>query len=131
MDDLDEHILELSAIPEGLPRGVRKIVSKGSFNIKKDWRDRWRGHPHIARLPFDITYDVTARVASVVGEIGPVRGKGQGSLGHLIELGDTEYGSVRNAPIPGGLPALAAEEPRFVQALANLCEKAPVGDGMG
>lgn len=131
MDDLDAHITELSSIPDNLRRDVRQVVSKGALNVKKDWADRWRGHASIRHLPRSINYDVQSDGNGASAEIGPDAAKIQGNLAHFIELGNAEYGSVRNAPIPGGLPALAAEEPRFVRALADLGEKAPVDDGMG
>lgn len=131
MDNLDAHIVELSNIPKNLDREVRQVVSRGALQIKKDWADRWKGHPRIRHMPRSINYDVTSSGEGAEAEIGPDPSKLQGNMAHLIEFGNAEYGSVRNAPIPGGLPALAAEEPRFVQALADLGEKAPVGDGMG
>lgn len=131
MDDLDRHIVELSSIPDNLPREVRQVVSKGALNVKQGWADRWRGHSSIRHLPRSINYDVTSNGAGAEAEIGPDPSKMQGNLAHFIEFGNAEYGSVRNAPIPGGLPALRAEEPRFVKALADLGERVPVGDGVG
>lgn len=131
MDDLDAHIVELSSIPDNLRCEVRQVVSKGALNIKQGWADRWKGHSSIRHLPRSINYDVTSDAGGAEAEIGPDPAKLQGNLAHLIEFGNAEYGSVRNAPIPGGLPALAAEEPRFVKALGDLGEKAPVGDGRG
>lgn len=131
MDDLDAHIVELSNIPDDLEREVRQVVSKGALNVKQGWADRWKGHQSIRHLPRSINYDVHSDAAGAEAEIGPDPSRMQGNLAHLIEFGRAEYGSVRNAPIPGGLPALAAEEPRFVRALADLGERAPVGDGVG
>lgn len=116
--ELDTLVDDVGQARKRIQEDGRRIVSKGSFNIKKDWRDRWRGHPHIPRLPFDITYDVTARVAHITGEIGPDKERGQGPLGNIIE-----FGTINNAPIPGGLPALKAEEPNFVAACERLAEK--------
>lgn len=129
MDDLDTHIAELASVPDNLRREVRQVVSKGAHNIKKDWADKWKGHPSIKHLPRSVNYDVTSDATGAEAEVGPDPSRMQGNLGHLIEFGNAEYGTVRNAPIPGGLPALAAEEPRFVKALADLGERAPVDDG--
>lgn len=131
MDDLDAHIVELESIPKYLDQKVWSVVSKGANNIKKDWAARWRGHSSIRHLPRSLSYDLHTGSAGADAEIGPDPSRMQGNLAHFIEFGNAEYGSVRNAPIPGGLPALAAEEPRFVKALADLGEKAPVGDGVG
>lgn len=98
------------ALPE-----ARKVVAKGALNIKKDWQKRWSGHPHFPALPAAISYDLDEGRDWVGAEVGPDKGKPQGALGNLIE-----FGSVNNAPIPGGLPAGQAEAPRFEQALADL-----------
>jgi len=95
---------------------VRKVVAKGSLNIKKDWQQRWTGHPHIKHLPRTISYDTAVNRDAIVGEIGPDKAKGgQAALANIIE-----YGSVNNAPLPGGAPALAAEGPKFEKALEDL-----------
>lgn len=129
-DGLDDLVVDLHSVPEKLMPKVRGVVSKGALNIKGDWADRWKGHPSIRHLPRAINYDVTSGRDFAEAEIGPDPGKRQGNMAHLIEFGRAEYGSVRNAPIPGGVPALTAEEPRFVQALADLGEEV-VGDGVG
>lgn len=95
-----------------------KVVSKGAVNVKRDWRERWQGFTHAPALPRAITYDMTRSDASVSAEIGPDKDLRQGALGNLLE-----FGSVNNPPHPGGLPALAAEEPRFVNAVGDLGEK--------
>jgi hypothetical protein len=98
---------------------VEGVVAKGALNIKNDWRQRWSGIGHAPALPAAVTYDMTYWFGSVGAEIGPDKGKPQGPLGNLIE-----FGSVNNAPIPGGLPALQAEEPKYVRSLEDLAVKA-------
>ena len=100
----------VKALPES-----RKVVERGSMNIKKDWRQRWTGHPHIKRLPFAVTYDIFGEIGGWRGQIGPDKTKPQGPLGNVIE-----FGTENNAPIPGGLPALEAEAPKFEKALQDL-----------
>lgn len=129
-DGLDDLIVDLERVPERLMPEVRKVVSKGALNVKKGWADRWKGHPSIKHLPRAIGYDLSSDRISVEAEIGPNQEKLQGNLAHFIAYGDVEYGTVYNAPIPGALPALADEEPKFVKALTDLGEKA-VGDGVG
>jgi hypothetical protein len=97
---------------------VRAVVERGALNVKTDWRQRWGGIAHAPALPAAVTYDVRFGFGSVSAEIGPDKEKRQGALGNLIE-----FGSENNAPIPGGLPALQAEEPRFERALADLGER--------
>lgn len=116
---------DLRRIPADFPKRVGQVVSKGAYNIKKDWKDRWSGHAHIPALPRAITYDLTVRARDSEAEIGPDKAKRQGPLGNIIE-----FGTENNAPIPGGLPALAAEEPKFVNAIADLAEGV-LADGRG
>lgn len=102
------------AIPE-----AEKVVAKGALNVKKDWRQAWTGHPMFRALPYAISYDVYPTFGgNIEAEIGVDKSKRQGPLANIIE-----FGSPHSAPIPGGLPALAAEGPRFEQALADLGEK--------
>ncbi len=129
-DGLRELIVDLATVPERLMPQVRKVVAKGAVNVKKGWAERWKGHPSLKHLPRAINYDTKGDRTSEEAEIGPDPSRRQGNIAHLIEFGNVEYGTVRNAPIPGGVPALAEEEPKFVQALADLGEKA-VGDGLG
>lgn len=108
-------------LPERFMPRVQSRVNRGALNIKKEWKRRWEGHDHIPHLPNAISYDVTRKGDWVGSETGPDKQKRQGPLGNIIEFGDGE-----NAPIPGGVPALELEEPRFVDALGDLGEKAPV-----
>lgn len=99
-------------------KAVRPVVTKGATNIKNDWRKRWTGHPHIPALPRAINFDVAELGYRLSAEIGPDKDRPQGPLGNVIE-----YGTSKNAPIPGGAPALAAESPRFEKAIAEAAEK--------
>lgn len=117
--------LDFARFGTGFARQVEKVTGRGAFNIKKDWKDRWSGHPHIPALPRAITYDLTGRATEAWAETGPDKDRPQGALGNVLE-----FGTENNAPIPGGLPALAAEEPRYVKALADLAEEA-ISDGLG
>lgn len=133
--DIDVEYRELTqldddwtALPKGFMRKVERVVGRGAFNIKKGWKRRWEGHDFIPHLPNAISYDVTRHGTGggnlVRAEIGPDKNKRQGPLGNIIE-----FGSPTSAPIPGGVPALEEEEPRFVNALADLGEKETVHRG--
>lgn len=124
-DGFHELELDFAKVTTGFAKKVEKVTGKGAFNIKKDWKAAWSGHPHISALPRAITYDLHGKATEADAEIGVDKAKKQGPLGNIIEFGDGE-----NAPIPGGLPALAAEEPRYVKALADLAEEA-ISDRMG
>lgn len=110
-------IEDLEHADEVLVDKTERVVGKGCFNIKKDWQARWTGHAHIPHLPRAIRYDVTTRNDVVDGDVYIDEHKRQGPLGAIIAwgLGD-------NAPLPGPLEAIAAEEPRFERALADMLE---------
>lgn len=115
---LNELIATLTKAESRSVTDVRAVVERGAVNIKKDWRERWGGIGHAPALPAAVTYDVRFGFGSVGAEVGPDKNKRQGALGNIIE-----FGTSKNAPIPGGLPALAAEQPRFEKALADLGER--------
>lgn len=92
---------------------VRAVLQKGALNIKNDWRNRWMGHSHAPRLPYDISYETKERAKDVIAVIGPTKGD-VGSLGNIYE-----FGTPRSAPMPAGMPALSTEEPKFQEALAK------------
>jgi hypothetical protein len=113
-DDLRLLVADLGKAEAAAIAEARKVVEKGAVNIKKDWQRRWSGLAHAPALPAAITYDAGYGFGKIEAEIGPDKGRRQGALGNLIE-----FGSVNNAPIPGGVPALQAEAPRFEKALID------------
>lgn len=114
-DGLSMLVADLEREAQIAPAEARKVVQKGCLNIKTDWRGRWSGYPHAPRLPYAIGYDTKQLGGRIEGEVGPDKDKQQGALGNLFE-----YGSVKNAPIPGGAPALEAEKPKFERAMQDL-----------
>jgi hypothetical protein len=120
-----ELLRDLRKFVTELPKEMRQVASKGALNIKNDWRNAWRGiGGHAKHVHRSIGYDIEQSGFEVEAEIGVERGRPQWGLGHLFEK---EYGSVRNAPRPAGLPALKAEEPRFVKAMGDAVEKLLAG----
>lgn len=118
VDGLTEVVTTLSkAASRALPE-TAAVAGRGALNIKKDWQARWKGLKHAPALPYAVGYDVGFGLRSVFAVIGPDKGKRQGALGNLLE-----FGSVNNAPTPGGLPALATEAPKFERALEDLTER--------
>lgn len=115
---LDELIADLDRAVKLTSPGVLAVVTKGALNVKKDWAQRWSGLSHAPSLGAAVSYDVTYGFGGVKAEIGPDKARRQGALGNLLE-----FGSVNNAPHPGGTPALEAEAPRFEKALGDLAEK--------
>lgn len=120
--ELDRLAEDFRALPKSFMPKVEKVTSRGALNIKRDWAHRWEGHSSIRHLPRSLNYDIATHGATVEAEIGADPGRMQGTLAHIIEFGNAEYGTLRNAPIPGGQPALDDEEPRYVRALADLGE---------
>ena len=126
-DDLARLAYDLRAVAVTSPVVVRAVVAKGALNIKNDARQRASGIRHAPMYPYTITYDTTETPWGVSAEIGPDKDKvvgggpyrTPGNLGAILE-----YGTSRSAPIPHLAPALDAEEPRFLDALADAAEKA-------
>lgn len=101
------------------PDEVAKVVARGAFNIKRDARARAAQiGEHVRRYPYAITYETRRHVNDITAEIGPEVGKGQGSLGGILE-----NGSPTSAPHPHMLPAGEAEAPRFEQAMQDLAAR--------
>lgn len=118
MSELDRWHDVLEDAPSELRRKRRKVVERGSFNIKRDaQRDAPHG-PHTPHYARSITYDVDEDINEVVGEIGPQRGRRQWGLGNILE-----YGTRNNPPHPHLEPALDREEFRFLVACADLAEE--------
>jgi len=121
---LDAWIVELTKAESQVTAQAEAVLTKGALNIKNDWRERWTGHPHFTALPFSIGFDIYHLPGSARAQIGPDKNMRQGALGNIIE-----FGTEKNAPIPGGLPALDAETPRFEMQLALLGERLLTGRG--
>lgn len=115
VDGVDQLVAALSRAQIQAEPRIFDVVSRGAYNIKRDWQQRWSGLAHAPALPRAISYETRRSLAGISAEIGPDKGKAQGALGNLIE-----YGSVNNAPKPGGLPTLEAESPRYEKALGDL-----------
>jgi hypothetical protein len=112
--ELHKLTADLRAAPDEARDQVKAVTARGALNIKRGWQERWSGHDHIPHLPRAITYDTRVRVHDIEAEIGPDKTRPQGPLGNLIE-----FGSIHNAPIPGGAPALDDEEPNYLRYLGE------------
>ncbi|HEX6873689.1 MAG TPA: hypothetical protein VF163_21530, partial [Micromonosporaceae bacterium] len=102
------------------PEKWRKVLSRGGVQIKLAWRRRWSpigAAPHQAwHLKYGIGYDTHERANTrfwVV--VGVAAHNPQAPLAHF-----PEFGSLKNPPMPGGLPSLLEEEPRFARAVADV-----------
>lgn len=93
------------------PAAARVTVAAAAKETQQAWQRAWSGiRP--AGLAASITYDITPGVGSFKAEIGPDKSIGAGPLGNIIE-----FGTSKNAPIPGGLPALDAQAPKLERTL--------------
>lgn len=122
VDGLADLLADLETLPERAAEKFPGVVSRGALQIKTDWRRRWspvgqapHNLPHVVR---GIGYDLDRHGTEYSAEIGVARTNPQASLAHF-----PEFGSVNNAPLPGGAPALRAEAPKFVRAVAEVAEE--------
>jgi hypothetical protein len=117
---LDELIRDLESIPRRAPAKLRKVIERGGVQIKLDWKRRWspvgaapHHLPHVTRgIGYDV--DITRGGMLIRVYVGVHRNNPQAPLAHFAE-----FGSINNAPLPGGLPALRTEEPKFVAAVGD------------
>lgn len=114
-DGMDGLLDILSSAQKSAVGKGKRIVGKGSLNIKNDWRKRWKKLDSLRHLPFALGYDVDVHDTTITGEIGPVLASPQGPLAHVLELG-----TINNPAQPAGLPALLKEEPMFRQQVEKL-----------
>lgn len=109
----------LDEMPDKARDDGKEAVEQACRNVERDWKARWSGHPSIRHLPAAIDHDVTVLGEDqIIGEVGVDKAREQGPLGNLIE-----FGSINNAPIPGGMPALDAEEPGFINDVGDFAER--------
>lgn len=110
---------ELIALLNGAQRKAvakgKRIVGKGSLNIKNDWRRQWKGLDSLHHLPYALGYDIHTVGTTIVGEIGPPLASPQGPLAFVLE-----EGTINNPAQPAGLPALQREAPGFTAQVEKL-----------
>lgn len=112
--------VELGLAAEEVPPEARKVVAKGSLNIKNDARRMAPKGPHLPYYANSINYETGETRTTSTGEIGPRKEPDalQGDLGHLLE-----YGGPKNPPYPHLMPAADREEPRFYQAMEDMAAR--------
>ena len=117
--DVDRWVVKLDQAVSKAPEEATKVVAKGALNIKKDGQKRASAiGQHVRRYPAAIGYDLYQGLRGPTAEIGPEVGRGQGSLGGILE-----NGSPTSAPHPHMLPAGEAEAPRFERAMNDLAAR--------
>jgi hypothetical protein len=113
--DLQLYEIQLEMAAEQVLPEARKVVAKGSLNIKTDARRMAPKGPHTPHYANSITYETGVTKTTATGEIGPEHGRQQAELGGIFELG-----SPTSPPQPHMTPAGDLEEPRFYQAMEDL-----------
>lgn len=113
---------DLNRAAAAIGPAIRPAVQSAAKFVKKEWIATWpwSGSGHLKNMPSQVTYETRGTEA----EIGPIKGD-QGSLGHIIE-----FGSVNNAPHPGGGPAAMKVAPIFEAECAAIA-MALLGVGVG
>lgn len=106
---------EMAKAAAEFPDKVHKVIEESAKAIRDDWRSRWRGLGDAPYLWAAVTYDVYDEGSGSRAEIGPDKSLPQGPLGNLLE-----FGSINNAPRPGGLYAMEKEEPRLIEAVEDM-----------
>lgn len=120
VDDLLAAARALEQVATQAPRELKRVVSKGALNVKRDWRANAAASSgnHAPYYPASIGYDLDTIPGGAQATVGPDKDRRQGALGNLLE-----FGSVHNAPHNDGGRALAAEEPRLVAAVEDVAEQ--------
>lgn len=97
------------------------IVKRGAQNVKTSWRANAAASAgaHARLYPASISYDVVTAPGVVEAEIGPDKGRVQGPLGNILE-----FGTSTQAGHNDGGQALDDEEPRFLEQIEALAERA-------
>jgi hypothetical protein len=112
---VDSLVGDLASAQERAVKVAQTVVVRAAFAIKKDAAQRFtdqRSGEYLPGYARSISYDVENTSSGASAEIGP-ESSGQGPLGGIIE-----YGTARSAPLPHLNPALDAEEPKMLDALA-------------
>jgi hypothetical protein len=122
--ELDELVADIGRVGIRTEARVRPVVAKGALNIKTRWAELWADLESAPRLAAAVTYDLEQSATAFGALIGPDKDRPQGALGNLVE-----FGSVNNAPTPGGQPALDEEAPRFEAAIASAAASAILARG--
>lgn len=99
-------------------RQVPKVVAKSAKSVVQRMRKDARSSPSFASIAPTITEDLLIGPGGVEAEIGPDKSRGgAASLAGIAYFGTSKPGG---ATVPDPVLALMEEEPRFVQALAEV-----------
>lgn len=110
LDGDEELRAAFEVAPHTLASALLRAVDGSAAALQRDWRSgaRRSSGTHGRHYPSSITHDVTIQDGAVTADIGPERGKLQGSMGAGFE-----YGSVHQPPHLDGATAFADNAARF------------------
>lgn len=121
--ELNQLSADLGEAPVKMIPLVRKAVEITARNIKDDWQEgaAKSSGQHARLFPKSIDYDMGLEVdGAITAEIGPNRGRVQGSLGILEDA----PGGVMSRPQNAGRKAAKKNEQDFMDGLAKAAEEA-------
>lgn len=107
---------DLGRAPDKVQQGIRPVLAKGALNIKTEMQMDLASSTHFRGITFSVSYDTKVDAGGVEAEIGPDKGRAGGALANIAYFGTSRGGGT----VPDPQVALAAEAPRFEQALADL-----------
>ncbi|WP_426302769.1 hypothetical protein [Arthrobacter sp. R-11] len=125
-EGLEELAVTLQGAAAKIIPEVRKVVSKGSLNVKRQIQKDFDASDHFGgRKPggvaANVSYNLTGAGDGIESEIGPfVDSEGFGSLVGIALHGGSRGGG---GTVADPLMALKTEEPRFIAALTDLAGK--------
>jgi hypothetical protein len=113
-DGADEVAAGLEALPGELTQDLFKVLDDSAARLQRDWRANARrtARRHGKHYPSSITHDVYQGEGAIWADTGPDSAKLQGGMGRGFE-----YGGSNSPPHYDGAIALAANEPRFTEAV--------------
>lgn len=109
---------DLGEVPAKLIGKVTPVVSKGALNIKQQIQRDFRRSTHFAGTNPNVSYTVEGESGGITAEIAPfLEDEGFGDLVGIAIHGASRGGG---GTVPDPIVALRAEEPRFVENIAQL-----------
>lgn len=114
--ELSELAADLSAVPSGANRNIKKAIEVTARSVRDDWRqgaEVGRGDGYSERYASSIFYDIKTPGDAIEAEVGPELGRAGGSAGFLEDA----PGGVAASPQHAGRDALEANEADFIRGL--------------
>lgn len=114
MSEIAKLSADLGKVPAVAVTEARKVLFKGSMNIKSEVQDHFAGHRYWKPLGRAVDFELVG----LKSEVG-FKDQGQGEL-----AGIHEFGSSRRGPHPTLYPAAETERPKFERAMLDVGVKA-------